>query len=78
MVEAGAINLNTAKEAVFPAVLAGTGAPADIVRRRGLGQVSDRGAIEAASPGGPGRQPRARWPSTAAARRASRAFSSAR
>jgi aspartyl-tRNA(Asn)/glutamyl-tRNA(Gln) amidotransferase subunit B len=48
MVAAGTINLNTAKEAVFPAVLAGTGAPADIVRQRGLGQVSDPGAIEAA------------------------------
>jgi len=47
MVQAGAINLNTAKEAVFPLLLEGAGAPADIVRQRGLGQVSDRGVIEA-------------------------------
>jgi aspartyl-tRNA(Asn)/glutamyl-tRNA(Gln) amidotransferase subunit B len=48
LVEAGVINLNTAKEAVFPMLLAGEGAPAELVRRRGLAQVSDRGAIEAA------------------------------
>jgi aspartyl-tRNA(Asn)/glutamyl-tRNA(Gln) amidotransferase subunit B len=47
MVETGAINLNTAKEAVFPALLAGDGAPAAIVAERGLGQVSDRAPIEA-------------------------------
>jgi len=47
MVQTGAINLNTAKEAVFPLLLEGAGAPADIVRQRGLGQVSDRGVIEA-------------------------------
>jgi aspartyl-tRNA(Asn)/glutamyl-tRNA(Gln) amidotransferase subunit B len=47
MVQTGAINLNTAKEAVFPLLLEGAGAPADIVRERGLGQVSDRSAIEA-------------------------------
>jgi len=47
MVESGAINLNTAKEVVYPLLLEGAGAPAEIVRERGLGQVSDRGAIEA-------------------------------
>jgi len=47
MVQDGAINLNTAKEAVLPAVLAGDGAPGAIVARRGLGQVSDRAPIEA-------------------------------
>jgi aspartyl-tRNA(Asn)/glutamyl-tRNA(Gln) amidotransferase subunit B len=45
MVQAGEINLNTAKETVFPLLLAGAGAPVDLVRQRGLGQVSDRGAI---------------------------------
>ena len=48
MVETGAVNLNTAREAVFPLLLEGGGAPAELVRQRGLGQVSDRGAIEAA------------------------------
>jgi aspartyl-tRNA(Asn)/glutamyl-tRNA(Gln) amidotransferase subunit B len=47
MVQDGAINLNTAKEAVLPAVLAGDGAPGEIVTRRGLGQVSDRAPIQA-------------------------------
>ena len=47
MVQDGAINLNTAKEAVLPAVLAGDGAPGAIVTQRGLGQVSDRAPIEA-------------------------------
>ena len=47
LVASGAVNLNTAKEAVFPALLAGEGTPGDIVRQRGLGQVSDPGAIEA-------------------------------
>jgi aspartyl-tRNA(Asn)/glutamyl-tRNA(Gln) amidotransferase subunit B len=47
LVASGAINLNTAKETVFPAVLAGAGDPAAIVARQGLGQVSDRGPIEA-------------------------------
>jgi aspartyl-tRNA(Asn)/glutamyl-tRNA(Gln) amidotransferase subunit B len=46
MVQDAAINLNTAKEAVFPALLAGEGTPAAIVAQRGLGQVSDRGPIE--------------------------------
>ncbi len=48
LVESGVVNLNTAKEAVFPLLLAGEGGPAELVRRQGLGQVSDRGAIEAA------------------------------
>ena len=47
MVATGAVNLNTAKETVFPLVLAGQGAPADLVRQRGLGQVSDRASIQA-------------------------------
>jgi aspartyl-tRNA(Asn)/glutamyl-tRNA(Gln) amidotransferase subunit B len=47
LVRDGAINLNTAKEAVFPAMLAGEGDPGGIVAARGLGQVSERGPIEA-------------------------------
>jgi len=47
LVADGAINLNTAKEAVLPAVLAGEGPPAAVVARRGLGQVSDRAPIAA-------------------------------
>jgi aspartyl-tRNA(Asn)/glutamyl-tRNA(Gln) amidotransferase subunit B len=47
MVQEGAINLKTAKEKVFPAMLAGEGAPKAIVEARGLGQVSDPGAIRA-------------------------------
>jgi len=46
LVEARIINLNTAKEVVFPALLAGEGRPQAIVDRLGLAQVSDRGAIE--------------------------------
>ena len=45
LVEQGAINMKTAKEDVFPALLAGEGSPGDVVRNRGLGQVSDRAAI---------------------------------
>jgi aspartyl-tRNA(Asn)/glutamyl-tRNA(Gln) amidotransferase subunit B len=47
LVDEGGINLKTAKEAVFPALLAGEGSPRDLVVARGWGQVSDRGAIEA-------------------------------
>ncbi|HJU83943.1 MAG TPA: Asp-tRNA(Asn)/Glu-tRNA(Gln) amidotransferase subunit GatB [Holophagaceae bacterium] len=47
MVEAGTLSHGLAKDAVFPALLAKEGSPADIVARRGLAQVSDRGAIEA-------------------------------
>jgi aspartyl-tRNA(Asn)/glutamyl-tRNA(Gln) amidotransferase subunit B len=47
LVEAGSINLNTAKEVVFPALLAGEGTPREIVERKGLAQVTDRAAIEA-------------------------------
>lgn len=43
----GAINLNTAREVVFPAILQGEGTPQEIVAQRGLNQVIDRGAIEA-------------------------------
>jgi len=47
LVEAGTINLNTAKETVFPALLAGEGGSAAIVAARGLAQVSDPEAIAA-------------------------------
>lgn len=47
LVESGRINLNTAKEVVFPALLAAEGRPGEIVERRGLAQVSDRAAIRA-------------------------------
>jgi aspartyl-tRNA(Asn)/glutamyl-tRNA(Gln) amidotransferase subunit B len=46
LVEAGAITLKTAKEEVYPALLEGAGSPGAIVAARGLGQVSDAGAIE--------------------------------
>lgn len=46
LVEAGTINLNTAREAVFPALLKGEGSPRQIVEKRGLAQISDRHAIE--------------------------------
>ena len=45
LVEAGTINLNTAKETVFPALLAGAGGAGAIVAARGLAQVSDPEAI---------------------------------
>jgi aspartyl-tRNA(Asn)/glutamyl-tRNA(Gln) amidotransferase subunit B len=41
------ISLGTAKETVFPALLAGEGAPSEIIENRGLTQVSDVSAIEA-------------------------------
>ena len=47
LVEARTINLNTAKESVFPALLAGEGSAAQIVEAKGLAQVSDLGAIQA-------------------------------
>jgi aspartyl-tRNA(Asn)/glutamyl-tRNA(Gln) amidotransferase subunit B len=46
LVDAKTINLNTAKEAVFPALLKGEGSPRQIVEKYGLAQVSDRGAID--------------------------------
>ncbi len=46
LVEARVLNLATAKEAVFPALLKGERDPAAFVAAQGLGQVSDRGAIE--------------------------------
>jgi aspartyl-tRNA(Asn)/glutamyl-tRNA(Gln) amidotransferase subunit B len=46
LVEAKTLNLTTAKEIVFPALLDGEGPPARIVEARGLTQVCDRGAIE--------------------------------
>ena len=45
LVEAKTINLNTAKEAVFPALFMGEGTAREIVEKRGLAQVSDRAAI---------------------------------
>jgi aspartyl-tRNA(Asn)/glutamyl-tRNA(Gln) amidotransferase subunit B len=47
LVEAKTINLNTAKEEVFPSLLKGEGTPGQIVENKGLAQVSDHGAIEA-------------------------------
>jgi aspartyl-tRNA(Asn)/glutamyl-tRNA(Gln) amidotransferase subunit B len=47
LVEDGVINLKTAKEVVYPALLAGEGDPAAVVKAKGLGQVSDPGAIGA-------------------------------
>ncbi len=47
LVEAKTLNLNTAKEVVFPALLKGEGTPRQVVDQQGLAQVSDRGAIEA-------------------------------
>jgi aspartyl-tRNA(Asn)/glutamyl-tRNA(Gln) amidotransferase subunit B len=46
LTESRAINSNTAKE-VFAEVLRAGGSPRQIVASRGLGQVSDRGALEA-------------------------------
>lgn len=45
LVEARVINLNTAKDTVFPALLRREGDPKQIVERQGLAQISDRGAI---------------------------------
>ena len=47
LVEARTVNLNTAKDALFPSLLKGEGSPAQIVAQQGLAQVSDPGAIEA-------------------------------
>jgi aspartyl-tRNA(Asn)/glutamyl-tRNA(Gln) amidotransferase subunit B len=46
LVEAGTINLNTAKETVFPALLTGEGRAGEIVSKRGLAQVSDLASIQ--------------------------------
>ncbi len=46
LVEARALGFGTAKEQVFPLLVAGEGSPEAIVARLGLAQVSDRGAIE--------------------------------
>ncbi|WP_306598279.1 Asp-tRNA(Asn)/Glu-tRNA(Gln) amidotransferase subunit GatB [Geothrix sp. 21YS21S-2] len=46
LVVEGVINLNTAKEVVFPALLKGEGTPAGLVRSRGLAQVTDRAAVQ--------------------------------
>ncbi len=45
LVESGLINLNTAKETVFPALLAGQGSPREIVDRQGLAQITDRDSV---------------------------------
>ncbi|MCE1229610.1 MAG: Asp-tRNA(Asn)/Glu-tRNA(Gln) amidotransferase subunit GatB [Firmicutes bacterium] len=47
LVEGGQLNLNTAKETVFPALLESSDSAQAIVERQGLGQVNDRGAIQA-------------------------------
>jgi aspartyl-tRNA(Asn)/glutamyl-tRNA(Gln) amidotransferase subunit B len=47
LLDGKAINLNTAKEALFPASLAGEGTPSEIIKKRGLAQISDTSAIEA-------------------------------
>jgi len=47
LVEARTLGFGTAKEQVFPALLAGEGSAEEIVARKGLAQVSDRGAIGA-------------------------------
>jgi aspartyl-tRNA(Asn)/glutamyl-tRNA(Gln) amidotransferase subunit B len=47
LVEARQISFGTAKDQVYPALLAGEGSASAIVARKGLAQVSDRGAIEA-------------------------------
>ena len=46
LVESRAVSFGAAKEQVFPALLAGEGSAESIVARKGLAQVSDRGAIE--------------------------------
>ncbi len=46
LVETGAVNLNTAREVVFPALLAAEGTPQEIVAQKGLAQVTDRSVIE--------------------------------
>jgi aspartyl-tRNA(Asn)/glutamyl-tRNA(Gln) amidotransferase subunit B len=47
LVEARTLGFGTAKDQVFPALLAGEGSAEAIVARRGLAQVNDRSAIEA-------------------------------
>lgn len=47
LVDAKTVNLNTAREVIFPALVAGEGTPRDIIRDRGLAQVSDPEAIAA-------------------------------
>jgi aspartyl-tRNA(Asn)/glutamyl-tRNA(Gln) amidotransferase subunit B len=47
LVECRAVSFGAAKAQVFPALLAGEGSAEAIVARKGLAQVSDRGAIEA-------------------------------
>jgi len=46
LVAARTVNLNTAKEVLFPALLRGDGPPRLLVERLGLAQVSDPGAVE--------------------------------
>ncbi len=47
LVEARTLGFGTAKDQVFPALLAGEGTAEAIVARRGLAQVNDRAAVEA-------------------------------
>ncbi|BDU75037.1 Asp-tRNA(Asn)/Glu-tRNA(Gln) amidotransferase subunit GatB [Mesoterricola silvestris] len=45
LVAQGTINLNTAKEVVFPALVRGEGEPGQIVKDRGLAQVTERAPV---------------------------------
>jgi aspartyl-tRNA(Asn)/glutamyl-tRNA(Gln) amidotransferase subunit B len=45
MIESNTLTFGTAKDQVFPAMLAGEGSAEAIVAQRGLAQVSDRGAV---------------------------------
>jgi aspartyl-tRNA(Asn)/glutamyl-tRNA(Gln) amidotransferase subunit B len=47
LIEKKTINLGTAKDAIFPALLTKEGSPLEIIEKRGLAQISDAGAIEA-------------------------------
>jgi len=48
LIEARIVGFGTAKDQIFPALLAGEGSATDIVARKGLAQVQDRSAVEAA------------------------------
>ena len=45
LVAQGTVNLGTARETVFPALVAGEGSAEEIVARKGLAQIADAGAI---------------------------------
>ena len=46
LLDNGVINLGTAKETIFPALLNNEGSPSEIIDKRGLAQISDARAIE--------------------------------